>query len=121
MTAAFGFAPGLSAACAPARTGWMGGLVAVLRNLGPYMAVELILPGGSLLALLLWLYRRRQRLVALGSSGVSERLNTNSGGDKQPLSAAATARTAFRPGGRGLFLFLLRLWRFGNSALAIRT
>ena len=121
MTAAFGFSPGSSAACAPARTGCMGGLVAVLKNLGPYLAVELILPGGSLLALLLWLYRRRQRLVAVRSSAVFEGLNTNSVVDKQPLSAVATARTAFRPGGRGLLLFLLRLWRFGNSALAIRT
>jgi hypothetical protein len=99
----------------------MGGLVAVLKNLGPYMAVELILPGGSLLALLLWLYRRRQRLVALRSSGVCERLDPNNVEDKQPLRAVATARTAFRPGGRGILLFLLQLWRFGNSALAIRT
>ena len=34
-------------------------IVGQLRNLGPYLAVELILPGGSLLALLLWLYRHR--------------------------------------------------------------
>jgi hypothetical protein len=27
------------------------------RSLGPYLAVELILPGGSILALLLWTYR----------------------------------------------------------------
>jgi hypothetical protein len=30
-----------------------------LRALGPYLLVELILPGGSLLALLLWLYNHR--------------------------------------------------------------
>ena len=29
-----------------------------LRQLGPYLAIELILPGGSLIALALWLYRR---------------------------------------------------------------
>lgn len=29
------------------------------RSLGPYLAVELILPGGSLVALLLWTYRHR--------------------------------------------------------------
>ena len=30
----------------------------VLRTLGPYAVIELVLPGGSLLALLLWLFRR---------------------------------------------------------------
>ena len=30
-----------------------------LRGLGPYLLVELILPGGSLIALLLWLYNHR--------------------------------------------------------------
>jgi hypothetical protein len=29
------------------------------RSLGPYLAIELILPGGSIVALLLWTYRRR--------------------------------------------------------------
>ena len=29
------------------------------RSLGPYLAVELILPGGSIVALLLWTYRHR--------------------------------------------------------------
>ena len=33
--------------------------VNLLRRLGPYAAIELLLPGGSLLALLLWLYRTR--------------------------------------------------------------
>lgn len=32
-------------------------MIAVGRTFGPYLAIELILPGGSLLALLLWLYR----------------------------------------------------------------
>jgi len=30
-----------------------------LRSLGPYLAVGLFLPGGSIVALLLWTYRRR--------------------------------------------------------------
>jgi hypothetical protein len=29
-----------------------------LRRIAPYAAIELLMPGGSLLALLLWLYRR---------------------------------------------------------------
>jgi hypothetical protein len=32
-----------------------------LRELAPYAAIELILPGGSLMALILWLYRRKKR------------------------------------------------------------
>ena len=32
-------------------------VIAKLRDLAPYAAIELVLPGGSLLALLLWLYR----------------------------------------------------------------
>jgi hypothetical protein len=34
-------------------------LPASLRTLGPYLLVELILPGGSLVALLLWLYNHK--------------------------------------------------------------
>ena len=33
-------------------------LLLVGRTLGPYIAIELLLPGGSLLALALWLYRK---------------------------------------------------------------
>jgi hypothetical protein len=32
-----------------------------LRDLAPYAVIELVLPGGSLLALLLWLYRRQRK------------------------------------------------------------
>lgn len=46
------------------RTGIAGSIgrtaALLLRELGPYAAIEIILPGGSLLALLLWLYRRRK-------------------------------------------------------------
>jgi hypothetical protein len=34
--------------------------IQVLRRFGPYAAIELLLPGGSLLAILLWLYRRNR-------------------------------------------------------------
>jgi hypothetical protein len=40
---------------------WMRGLAGV-REFGPYAAVELLLPGGSVVAVLLWLYRRHKRL-----------------------------------------------------------
>ena len=37
----------------------MNALIQVARNAGPYLAVELLLPGGSVIALLLWLFRHR--------------------------------------------------------------
>jgi len=49
--------------------GW-GGYTAVaivrLKALAPYALIELILPGGSVMALLLWLYRRRKNRAGLG-------------------------------------------------------
>jgi hypothetical protein len=41
---------------------WTRGIFPQLRALGPYMAIELILPGGSLIALGLWLYQHRHQL-----------------------------------------------------------
>lgn len=39
---------------------WLARGLVGLRQLGPYAAIELILPGGSLIALALWLYRRQK-------------------------------------------------------------
>jgi hypothetical protein len=36
-------------------------VVGRLRDLAPYALMELILPGGSLMAVLLWLYRRQKK------------------------------------------------------------
>jgi len=44
------------------KNAWVQWIVEQFRTLGHYFAVELILPGGSLLALLLWLCRRRLAL-----------------------------------------------------------
>ncbi len=38
-------------------------LAARLRDLAPYAAIELVLPGGSVVALLLWLYRRQKKVA----------------------------------------------------------
>ncbi|HTS20948.1 MAG TPA: hypothetical protein VMN79_03970 [Casimicrobiaceae bacterium] len=38
---------------------WLQWLVEQLKEIGPYFALELVLPGGTLIALALWLYRRR--------------------------------------------------------------
>ena len=32
----------------------------VLKEVAPYAAIELVLPGGTILAILCWLYRRRR-------------------------------------------------------------
>lgn len=34
-------------------------IIACIRRAGPYLAIELILPGGSLIALILWLSKNR--------------------------------------------------------------
>ena len=44
-----------------ARAGWIAKALVLLKNFGPYALVEFVLPGGTLLALLLWLYRHRQQ------------------------------------------------------------
>ena len=41
-----------------------------LRRLGPYAAIELLLPGGSLLAIALWLYRRYRAGVRPVTAGL---------------------------------------------------
>ncbi len=33
-----------------------------VRQFGPYAAIELLVPGGSLIAVLIWLYRRYKRM-----------------------------------------------------------
>ena len=45
----------------------LGLLRRLVQGFGPYLVLEIIMPGGTLLALLLYLYRRR-RLEAVGAS-----------------------------------------------------
>ena len=45
--------------------GWFGHCVQLLKALGPYAAIELLLPGGSLIALLLWFARRHRTQAKL--------------------------------------------------------
>jgi hypothetical protein len=50
--------------------GWGGYAAAAivrLKALAPYALIELVLPGGSVMALLLWLYRRRNNGVGFGT------------------------------------------------------
>jgi hypothetical protein len=41
-----------------------------LRAVAPYALMELILPGGSVMAALLWLYRRRRKLPVFPSDEI---------------------------------------------------
>jgi hypothetical protein len=43
---------------------WGAVAVARLKDLAPYALIELLLPGGSVVALTLWFYRRRKRTAA---------------------------------------------------------
>jgi len=48
--------------------GWSG-LRRLAQSLGPYLMLEIVMPGGTLLALLLFLYQRR-KFEAAGASRV---------------------------------------------------
>jgi hypothetical protein len=48
--------------------GWTTVVLARLKDLAPYAVIELLLPGGSVLALTLWFYRRRKRVPDLARS-----------------------------------------------------
>jgi hypothetical protein len=39
-------------------------LLRLLAQAGPYLAIELVLPGGSVIALLTWLYRRKRKAAS---------------------------------------------------------
>jgi hypothetical protein len=46
--------------------GYAAAAIVRFRALAPYALIELVLPGGSVMALLLWLYRRRKNGVGFG-------------------------------------------------------
>ncbi|MGH9806203.1 MAG: hypothetical protein ACRD9W_02900 [Terriglobia bacterium] len=46
---------------------WLGILRRVGQKAGPYLVLEMLLPGGTLLALLLFLYRRRKAGIGGGA------------------------------------------------------
>lgn len=45
-----------------ATVNWVERAVTIIRQFGPYAAIELIVPGGSIVVLLLWFFRRRLNL-----------------------------------------------------------
>lgn len=42
-------------------------VIAAGRTFGPYLAIELLLPGGSLVALFVWLYRTSHKASHAGA------------------------------------------------------
>ena len=45
---------------------WLRQIIGIARRLGPYAAIEIVLPGGSLVVLLLWLFRRHRDMRSFG-------------------------------------------------------
>jgi hypothetical protein len=43
-------------------------IVSKVREIAPYAVIELVMPGGSLMALLLWLYRRQKKVPSFPES-----------------------------------------------------
>jgi hypothetical protein len=86
-------------------------VVALLRDLGPYAAIELLLPGGSLLALGLWMYSRHKSGKPLLPFNV-----------RVPLSAARRLRASSGSAVRRLpgFDFLNRRLRSRNERVDVR-
>jgi hypothetical protein len=60
-------------------------VLASVRSLGPYAAIELLLPGGSMVALLYWWYRQRVSRTRISPIAV----RTSEGG---PLSESFLGR-----------------------------
>ena len=54
-------------------TAYTAAAIAKLRRLAPYVAIELVMPGGSLMALGLWLYRRQRKVSLLPRTSRPER------------------------------------------------
>jgi hypothetical protein len=77
-----------------------GRVLAIVRSLGPYAAIELLLPGGSLLALLYWWHRHRAsqvRILSKYRTRVEVQPFTDSGPARNPpgvLEVAASLTSA---------------------------
>jgi len=68
----------------------------VWQRIGPYLVVEILLPGGTLLALLLFLYRRQRLRVGRGASPTAGVLVPAVAWRIPALSLSTSAATATR-------------------------
>jgi hypothetical protein len=46
-------------------------VTSAIRALGPYLLVEILLPGGTLVALLMWLYQQRRHEAARADATIA--------------------------------------------------
>ncbi len=78
------------------RASWIAKGMALVKTFGPYVLVEFVLPGGTLLALLLWLYQhRRQQLRTMVGRRALRRLRAFASGAAVTLLAACTVGPNF--------------------------
>ena len=54
----------------PRLRAYTAAVVTKLRAVAPYALLELVLPGGSVMALLLWLYRRQRKVSVLATQEI---------------------------------------------------
>ena len=47
---------------------WIRQIIGIVRRLGPYAAIEIVLPGGSLVVLLVWLFRQHGDVRIFGQT-----------------------------------------------------
>jgi hypothetical protein len=78
------------------RDNWKSRLGRSLRGIGPYAAIELLLPGGSLIALSVWAVRNRSSIAAharraLARSSKRRAVGVLASGPKSLESAPHTA------------------------------
>ena len=45
---------------------WIRQIIGIVRRIGPYAAIEIVLPGGSLVVLLLWFFQRHRHVHTFG-------------------------------------------------------
>lgn len=73
--------------------GWLGILRKVGQKAGPYLLLEMLLPGGTLFALLLFLYRRRNPGIGRGAEqAVAAAMRTLAGIFEQRVLASIPLR-----------------------------
>ena len=73
--------------------GWLGILRKVGQKAGPYLLLEMLLPGGTLFALLLFMYRRRKPgLVGGAEQAIAAAMRTLAGLFEQRVLAPVPIR-----------------------------
>lgn len=76
---------------------WLGTLRRLGQRAGPYLMVEMLLPGGTLLALLLFLYQRRKPAIGKAAQqAVHVRMRALAGVFERSILVPAPVQVAVR-------------------------